>query len=233
MARITGVVYLLFFVTAFAGVLIAPGTGGPGGLPTDAAASANRITSHESAYELGVALGLVSTVLYLALAALFYLLLRPVSRPLSLLMLVFDLVLCAVTAFGTVFQLAPVVILGGSSYLTVFDVKQLQALALLSLYVGGQAEHVALVFAGAFQLFFGYLIYRSTFLPRVIGILIAAAGVGWLTFLYPPLSDRLLTYSEVLGIAAESSLMLWLIVMGVDARRWSERAAQARVLLAA
>jgi hypothetical protein len=233
MARITGVVYLLFFVTAIVGVLIAPGTGGPGALPTDAAATASRIVTHESAYELGIALGLVSTALYLVLAALFYLLLRPVSRPLSLLMLVFDLVLCAVTAFATVFQLAPLVVLGGSAYLSVFDVHQLQALALLSLYLSAQTEHVALVFAGGFQLFFGYLIYRSTFLPRVIGVLIAAAGVGWLTFLFPPVANALLTYTVVLGIAAETSLMLWLIVMGVNTERWTEVAARARAPLAA
>ena len=219
-ARVTGVVYLLYFLTAVSGALVAPGAGGPGGLPTDAAASANAIVAHESSYELGVALGLISTAIYVALAALFYLLMRPVSRSLALLMVFFDLILCAVTAFGTVFQLAPVVILGGSSYLSVFDVKQLQALALLSIYVGGQAGHVSLVFAGVFQLFFGYLIYRSTFLPRIIGVLIAVAGVGWLTFLIPPLASFLLTYIEVLGFVAEASLMLWLIVKGVNAQRW-------------
>lgn len=221
-ARVTGVVYLLFFLTAIGGALVAPETGGPGGLPTDAAAVANNIVSHESSYELGVALGLISTALYVALAALFYLLLRPVSRTLSLLMVVFDLILCAVTAFGTVFQLAPLVILGGSSYLNVFDVRQLQALALVSLHLGEQAGHVSLVFAGVFQLFFGYLIFRSTYLPRVIGVLIAVAGVGWLTFLVPPVAAFLLTYIEVLGFVAEASLMLWLIVKGVNAQRWLE-----------
>ena len=227
-ARLTGAVYLSYFLTAVLGALIAPGTGGPGGLPIDAASFAASVTSHESQYELGVALGLVSTAIYVALAALFYVLLRPVNRTVALLMVFFDLVLCAVTAFATVFQLAPIVLLDGGGYLSAFDPKQLQALALLSLHLGEQAGHVALVFAGGFQLFFGYLIYRSGFLPRAIGVLIAVAGVGWLTFLYAPLASALITYSEVLGFAAEASLMLWLLIFGVNAQRWNAVAAEAR-----
>ena len=84
------------------------------------------------------------------------------------------------------------------------------------------------MFAGGFQQFFGYLIYRSGFLPRIIGVLIAVAGVGWLTFLIPPLAALLITETEVVGFAAEASLMLWLIVMGVNDQRWEQRAAEAR-----
>jgi len=227
-ARVIGVIYLLYFLTAVGGALIAPGTGGPGGLPNNASAFAKSVTSQELQYELGVGLGLVSTAIYVALAGLFYLLLRPVSRTLALLMVLFDLVLCAVTAFATVFQLAPMVLLDGGSYLSVFDVRQLQALALLSLHFSDLAGHVALVFAGGFQLFFGYLIYRSGFLPRIIGVMIAVAQAGWLTFLIPPLAAFLITETEVVGFAAEAALMLWLIVMGVNDQRWEQRAAEAR-----
>ena len=80
------------------------------------------------------------------------------------------------------------------------------------------------MFFGVFQLFLGYLIYKSTFLPRIIGILIAVAGVGWLTFLSPPLAHYLLTVLEVVGFGAEASLMLWLLVMGVNVQRWNEKA---------
>lgn len=227
-ARITGVVYLLYFVLAVGGALIAPGTGGPGGLPADAGANASNILSHETQYRLGVALGLVSTVLYVALAALFYVLLRPVSRTLALVMAFLSLAGSAVTAMGSVFQFGLIVVLGGNSFLSAFDVKQLQALALLFLYVSAESGRVALAFFGFFQLVWGYLIFRSTFLPRVIGALIAVAGAGWLTYLLPAQAGVVVTATEVVGFAAEASLMLWLIVMGVNAARWqalSDRAA--------
>lgn len=222
-ARVIGFIYLLYFATAVGGALIAPGTG-PGGPPTDAAANANSILSHETAYELGIGIGVISTVLYVVLTALFYVLLRPVNRTLALVMAFLNLVAMAVVASGSVFLLAPVAVLGGSSYLTVFDVKQLQALALLFLNLSAESGRVALGFSAFFQLVWGYLIFRSTFLPRAIGVLIAVAGVGWLTYLLPAQPAFVVTATEVVGFAAEASLMLWLLVFGVNAARWNELA---------
>jgi Domain of unknown function (DUF4386) len=85
--------------------------------------------------------------------------------------------------------------------------------------IGG---NIALVFFGVFQLFLGYLIFRSTFLPRILGALIALAGVGWLIFLSPPIPNSLLIYLEVLGFVAEAALMLWLLVRGVNVERWQQ-----------
>jgi hypothetical protein len=226
-ARITGVVYLLFFLTAVLGAFITPGINGLGGVSGDAAATANSILAHESSFRLGWALGLISTACYVALMALFYQLFKPVSRSLSLLAAFFGLVGCAITAFGSLFQLAPLVVLSGSPYLSVFNVKQLQALALLFLNLNVQVGYIALVFFGVFQLLIGYLIFRSTFLPRILGALIALAGLGWLTFLWPPLANSLLTYLEVLGVLGEVPLMLWLLVIGVNAQRWKEQESRA------
>ena len=220
-ARIIGVIYLLYFVTAVGGALIAPGTG-PGGPPADAAASANNILSHKTAYELGVALGVISTVLYVVLTALFYVLLRPVNRTLAIVMAFLNLVAMAVVASGSALLLAPLAVLGGSSYLNVFDVRQLQAMALLFLNLSAESGRVALGFSAFFQLVWGYLIFRSTFLPRVLGVLIAVAGVGWLTYLLPAQPAFVVTATEVVGFTAEASLMLWLVVRGVNARRWDE-----------
>ena len=213
-ARIAGAVYLLFFLTAVFGALVPPGLSGPGGISSDAAATAKRIMANEASYELSVALGLISTAFYVALMALFYQLFRPVSRSISLVVAFFGLVGCAITAFASLFQLGPIVVLDGSSYLSVFDAKQLQAVALLFLHLNAQAGSIALVFFGVFQLLLGYVIFRSTFLPRILGVLIAVAGVGWLTFLAPPVSSFLLSELEVLGFVAEASLMLWLLVKG-------------------
>ena len=219
-ARITGVVYSLFFLTGIVGAVLTRATNGLGGLSGDPAATANNILAHEASYRWGWAVGLISTAFYVALVALFYQLFRPVNRNLALLATSFGLVGCAIGAFGSLFQLAPLVVLGGSSYLRAFDVNQLQALALMFLNLNAQVGNIALVFFGAFQLFLGYLIFRSTFLPRILGALIALAGVGWLIFLSPPLANSLLIYLEVLGFVAEAALMLWLLVFGVNAQRW-------------
>jgi hypothetical protein len=228
-ARMTGVVYLLFFLTALLGEFFTQqaGISGLGALPGDAAATANTILAHEASYLVGVALGLISTACYVAVTALFYQLFQPVSRSLALLAAFFGLVGCAITAFGSLFQLAPLVLLDGSPYLSAFTGKQVQALALLSLHLNAQVGSIALVFFGLFQLLIGYLIVRSTFLPRMLGALMALAGLGWLTFLWPPLANSLLTPLEVLGVLAEALLMLWLLVRGVNAERWKEQESRA------
>ena len=226
-ARITGVVYLLFFVTAVLGEFFMRQAGISGiqpGVSGDAAATANTILAHELLYRLGFALGLISTACYVAVTALFYQLFRPVSRSLSLIAMCLSLMGLAIATFGSLLQLAPLVVLGGNPYLSVFNVKQLQALAQQLLDLNAQAGYIALVFFGVFQLLIGYLIFRSTFLPRILGALIALGGLGWLTFLSPPLATSLLTYLMVLGILAEVPLMLWLLVMGVNAQRWNEQA---------
>ena len=213
-ARITGVIYLLFFLTAFLGAYFTP-------------AAAKDILAHEASFRLGWALTLISTACYVALMALFYQLFKYVSRSFALLAAFFGLVGCVITAIQSLFQLAPLVVLGHSQYLSVFNVKQLQTLAQQLLDLNAQAGYIALVFFGVFQLLIGYLIFRSTFLPRFLGALIALGGLGWLTFLSPPLAISLLTYLMVLGILAEVPLMLWLLVMGVNPQRWKEQASAA------
>jgi hypothetical protein len=224
-ARITGAVYLLFFLTAVLGALLPPRIGGgPVGLPADAAAAARKIMANKGWYELGVVLGLFSTACYVALAGLFYALFKPVSRILAVLAAFFSLVGNATAAVGSLFQFAPLTVLGGSPYLGVFRPGQRQAMALMFLNLGDEAGRVALIFFGCFQLALGYLIIRSTFLPRVIGVLIALAGAGWLTFLSPPVVRHLSVELEILGFVAEFSLMLWLLVRGVDGQRWTQLA---------
>jgi hypothetical protein len=210
-ARIVGVVYLLFFLTAVLGAFFTPAT-------------ANNILAHEASFRLGFALSLISIAFYVAVAALFYQLFKHVSRSIALLAAFFGLMGCAITAVGSLFQLAPLVVLGGSQNLSLFKVEQLQALAQMLLDLNAQAGYIALVFFGLFNLLIGYLIFRSTFLPRILGALMAFSGLGWLTFLSPPLANYLLTYIEVLGVLAKGSLMLWLLVMGVNAQRWKEQA---------
>jgi hypothetical protein len=81
-----------------------------------------------------------------------------------------------------------------------------------------------LVFFGVYCLLIGYLIFRSTFLPRTIGVLMAFAGLAWLTFLSPPLVKSLQPWIFLPGLLGEGTFTLWLLVIGVNVQRWNERA---------
>ena len=98
-----------------------------------------------------------------------------------------------------------------------FEVLQLQP----------QGVNIAMVFHGFYWLLIGYLIFRSTFLPRILGVLMAFAGLGWLTFLSPPLTNYLSPYNLASGLLGEGSVMLWLLVFGVNVQRWKEQASAA------
>jgi hypothetical protein len=219
-ARITGVVYLFYFLTAVLGEFFLKGLV----VDSDAAATANNLMAHQPLFRLGLATGLIATVCYVAVTALFYDLFKPVNRSLSLLAAFFSLVGCAILAFASVFQLAPLVVLGGGQYLSVFKVEELRALGFLFLELYRQAVNICFVFFGVYCLLIGYLIFRSAFLPRILGVLMAFAGLGWLTFLALPLANYLSPYILVLGFLAELALMLWLLVMGVNVQRWKEQA---------
>jgi hypothetical protein len=165
--RFTGVIYLLYFLVAI---------------------SAQVLGQHNlSAFS--TATNVISFVLYLTLAFLFFFLFRPVNRLISLIAAIFSAVGCVIGAIG------------------------------LFSTVAGQIS--PLWFFGPYCLLIGYLIFKSTFLPRILGVLMVLAGVGWLTFL-SPLEKYLVLYIEILGILAEASLMLWLIVKGVNNLRWQQ-----------
>ena len=84
-----------------------------------------------------------------------------------------------------------------------------------------------MVFDGFYCLLVGYLIFRSTFLPRVLGVLMAIGGLGWLTYMSPPLANHLSPYNLASGILGQESVMLWLLVMAVNEQRWEEQASPA------
>jgi hypothetical protein len=175
----------------------------------------------------GFAVALLGVAAYVVVTALFYLLFEPVNRALSLTVAFFSLTGCVIQAVALIFHLIPLVVLGGQPYLTAFTVTQRQTLALVLLNSYGTAYNISLVFF-AFQLILiGYLVYRSTFLPRWLGVMVAL-GAGWLAFLYPPVARALWPYVAVSSLG-EMVLILWLLVKGVDEQRWREQAAAARL----
>jgi hypothetical protein len=218
--RVAGAVYLLVFLAGGAAVLAS------GGLfkLTDAAATATNILLHAQRFWLGFTFNLIVIASYLVVTALFYGLFRPVSRQLTLHAALFSVVGCAVQAAALVFYAAPWAILSGSKYLASFSADQLQGLALLGLTLYVQAYNIGLGFFGFYCLLIGYLIFKSTFLPRVLGLLMMFGGLSWLTFLSPPLAGYLRPYNIAPGVLGEGSLTLWLLLASVNARKWVEQA---------
>ena len=103
----------------------------------------------------------------------------------------------------------------------------LVGLAFETLRLNPYGVDIALVFDGFYCILVGYLIFKSAFLPRILGALMAFAGLGWLTFVSLPLANHLSPYNIAAGILCEASVMLWLIVMGVNSQRWKEQAGAA------
>jgi len=219
-ARTIGVVYLLYFLTAVFGALLMKGVV----VPTDAVATAQNLLAHESLYRSGWEVSLVANAFYIAVTALFYGLLAPVNRSLAVMMAFFSLVGCTVQIFGGLLQMAPLTILGDNQLAGAFTATQLRSAALLPFKLYPQVFNISLVLFALFDFLLGYLIYKSTFLPRFIGVWFMIAGVVGLMFLWPPLGTELRFVIIPIGGIAEVVLMFWLIVKGVDVSRWREKA---------
>ncbi|MGB8524496.1 MAG: DUF4386 domain-containing protein [Candidatus Acidiferrales bacterium] len=224
-ARMAGVCQLMEALTAAFGEVIIPGKLVVAG---NAAATAANILGHQRLFWLGFVLSLIGVAFHIAWALLMFELLNPVNRSLSRLAAFVILVGCAIQALTSLLYLAPLIILQGGSSLSAFTPEQLQALALVFLRLNDYAFQIYLVFFGAWCLLIGYLIFRSTFLPRILGVLLAISGLGWVTYLYPPLAHRLWHLIDAASALGEIPLELWLIVMGVNAQRWTEQAGATR-----
>ena len=218
-ARLVGAFYLLVFVT---GALALPS--GSLLVSGDAKASAASIYAHEPRYVSGFAALLLNVVCYLVVTALFYRLFRPVSRSLSLTAALFSVMGCAVQAGSCIAYIAPLTLLSGANYLGVFDAAQLQSLAYLTTRLYSQGYEVGLVFFGFYCLSIGWLIVRSTFMPKTLGILMVLAGLGWLTFLTPQLAAAWQPWNLVPGLIGEGALTLYLLFIGLDDRAWQAQA---------
>ena len=181
---------------------------------------------------LGAAAWLIALTADAAAAVIFYDLLRPVSKSLSLLVAFFRLMFVAIMAANSLNLFAPLVLLRSS--LTAFKTDQLQALTLVSHNMFNTGYDISMVFWGFHIILIGCLILKSTFLPRVLGALLTIGGVCYLTnsfgdFLAPSFGNALGLYIVVPGALAELLLTLWLLVMGVNVQRWKEQASTAAV----
>src|SRR5215469_14238805 len=210
------------------------GTGSAGGqvvilgsfvVAGNAAATATNILANQPLYWLGFTSQLLGVAFHLVWAALFYELFKPVNRTIALLALCAVLVSIAMEALTALLYLAPLLVLENGSALSAFTPAQVQALAFVFLKLFGQASDVALVFFGLWIVLIGFLIFRSTFLPRILGVLLMIDGLAWMLYLLPPFAQQVFPLIAVASGLAEIPLLLWLLVVGVDEPRWKEQEA--------
>lgn len=222
-ARLAGVFYL---TTIVAGIFALFFVGGSLVVRGDAAATANNVLANESLFRLGFAAELISIAAYVAVVSFLYRLLRPVSRHLSFTAALFGLMGNAVLAVNSLNLIVPMFLLRRPEHLSGFSTEQVQSLALTLIRVHDSLGYnISIVFFGFYCLLIGILIFRSTFLPRFIGLLMLLGGLGWLIhsfagFLSPALSSELYPYSLIPGTVGEAALTLWLLVFGLNLDRW-------------
>jgi Domain of unknown function (DUF4386) len=229
MARTAGALYLINIVFgAFAigylpAVLVVSG---------NAAATAHNIQAHELLYRLGLAAHLIVVLTNIPMAVIFYDLFKVVNRRIALLDVFFILVATSVEAASLLNQVAPLVLLGSGPYTSALPAAQLQALAYLPSDLSAISYSIYGVFYGFDIICVAYLVLRSTFLPRVVGVLLAIDGLAYLVYgfanlLAPGFAAHLVPWIQLPAPLGEGSLCLWLLVVGVDVKRWKERASAA------
>ncbi len=199
----------------------------PGRLVVDAnaAVTSANILANESLFRLGLALCLVAVVCNIARTALLYVLFRPVGRIAVLLTAFFSLIAIALQAGGSLVQLPVLILLKSGRDFSGLNADQINSIALLFLRWSGQAFNLYLAFFGFCCILVGALVYRSTFLPKVLGVLEVAAGIGYATYFWPPLANTLFPYNLALGLG-EIALGLWFLIFGVNVGRWKAQAAR-------
>lgn len=224
-ARVGGVLYLIIIVAAiFAEVFVRSKLTVSG----DASATAANILASEFLFRSGIAAELLVLLCDVALALIFFVLLRPVSKNLALMAAFLRVVMAAISGVNVLNHFDALMWLQASPYAVGIDPALLQTMAYHALKTHAYGFHVALVFFGVYCLILGILIRRSGYLPKILGSLMAVAGVCYLinsfaTFLAPDIAGKLGIAILLPPLVAEVSLALWMMIKGVDLQKWRSR----------
>ena len=218
-AKIGGVLFLVSIVAGGFGEGFAPSQLI---VPGDAAATARHILTSDTLFRVGFASYLVEGLCDAALTAVFFVLLRPVDLGLTVAVVVFRILATAIFAFAEVFYFAPSLFLTNESYLKTFSSDQLNTLTLLSLNLYGVGGVMSIAFYGVASIGIGYLLFRSQYLPRWLGVVWVIGGACFVlrTFifvLFPAIPGEILQAPQILAILL---LAIWLLAKGVDVGKW-------------
>ena len=218
-ARMAGFLYLIYMAThiisdVWRGSFIVPG---------DVAATVSNIMAHEGLFTLTAVGDLLAAALFFLAAWALYVLLKPVNKDLALLFLLLNLGSVVIQCASDLFLVASQLLMNGPDYLNVFQTDQLQSLAMFFLDLREKTFTVAWLFSGAWLFPLGYLVYKSGFLPKFLGVVLMVHCFTWVsTFFQSFLSPgfTVITYvSYPLGFIAEFGLTLWLLIMGAKEQK--------------
>jgi hypothetical protein len=223
-ARIAGVLILMIAVFAPFSMLYVPSTLI---VPGDAAATANNIMASEGLFRLGIASDSVVFLIEIVVTMLLYVLLKPVSKTLSLVAAFSRLAMTIIQGINLLNHFFVLLLLSGATYLTVFAPDQLHALVLLFLNAHESVVLIWGLFFGLHLVVLGYLVYKSGYLPKIIGVLLILASLCYLTQNFGNI--LLPNYKEIFASVGylsivEIALPLWLLIKGVNIEQWEKRA---------
>ena len=222
-ARVAGALWLILAIAGGSAFLILSSLIEPG----DAEATVNNIVASESLFRIGIVSDLFSQTIFILLVLVLYRLLKPVNKNAALLMVMFVIVSVSIQSVSILNQIAVLLLLSGADYLTVFPADQMDALVLLFLNLHEAGfEIIAQIFFGLWLLPQGFLVYKSGFLPRILAVLLMISAVGYLIdvvtfFLFPNFDVEIALFTGSIG---EITMLLWLLIKGVNVEQWKKRA---------
>jgi uncharacterized protein DUF4386 len=228
-ARLAGALYMIsgvpagFSVWVFSRLVV---RGDPG-------TTAARILASEGLFRLGFVADLVGILFYIGAMLLLFEMFRATNRRLALLLLVLCLIGAGIQALDSLQDVAALLLLKGGPGISGLPAEHARAMAFVFLRLHALSYDLALVFYGSGSIVMSFLLYRSTFLPRILAPLMAIDGAGYLifalaTFLSPPLAARFYPFLPFsTALVGELPMMLWLLLKGVNPERWEEQAASA------
>jgi hypothetical protein len=216
-ARVAGFLYLLVVPLGIFGSMYVPSKLIVSG---DAATTASNIMAAESLFRLGIVSNLLAPLVMLSVVLVLYRLLKPVNKNMAWLMVIFVVLGVSISMLNQLTKFAALQLLSGADYLKVFTTEQLQALALLALRLPG---NIATIFWGLWLFPLGYLVFKSGFLPRILGLVLMISCFGYLIQTFA----AFLGYRLNIGLYAafgEILFILWLLIKGINAEQWENRA---------
>jgi hypothetical protein len=221
-ARAAAFVFLIIFILGMSTELfIRPGMIVPG----DAAATVRNIAASEALFRLSLVSDLIRQTLLMVLPLILYKLLKPVDKTVAGLMVIFSLLCFPLSMLNELNHFAVLLLSSGAGYSTAFTSDQLNSLVMFFFELRKYGTFIAQLLS-FWVLLLGYLVFKSGFIPRILGILLMLAGLSYTVcavvfFLFPGFDA---TIPGLFTFIAESLFYLWLLIKGVNVKEWQKRA---------
>ena len=218
-ARVAGLLYILSSLFGIVRLIYVPNVLFVHG---NAAATASNIAGHELLFRFGIVSYLLCNALWIFVMLALYRLLKGVDQALAVLMVILSLMVTPISFVNIANDIAALLFARGADFLSVFDKAQREALVMLFLYLHHQLD-LAWELLGVSFIPFGLLVYRSRFLPRILGVWLMIASFAYMALsftglLFPGYEDKVIRFAQP-ALFAEVAIMLWLAIMGVKEKR--------------